>query len=63
MSRGKEKPKSKENRTADLITKVNPLEPWPDPPIKKLPSQQPSSKPNVKPAPTGKDSKKPVKKG
>ena len=62
MSRSKENPKSKEDRTVDLIRKVEPLEPWPDPPIKKLPSQQPSSKPTVKPSPAGKGSKTPTKK-
>lgn len=62
MPHGKENPKSKEDRTVDLIRKVKPLEPWPDPPIKKLPSQQPDSKPTVNPAPAGKGSKTPAKK-
>ena len=46
----------------DFIVKVKPLEPWPDPPIKKLPNQQPDSKPTVNPAPAGKSSKTPAKK-
>ena len=62
MARGKETPKSKEDRTVDLIRKVKSIEPWPDPPIKKLPSQQPDSKPTVNPAPAGKGSKTPAKK-
>ena len=53
MSSGKKNPKRK-SLNEDFIVKVKPLEPWPDPPIKKLPSQQPDSKPTVNPAPTGK---------
>ena len=65
MARSKENPKGKplnEDRIVDHIAKVKPLEPWPDPPIKKLPSQQPGSKPSVNPAPAGEGSKKPAKK-
>ena len=46
MSSGKKNPKGK-SLNEDFIVKVKPLEPWPDPPIKKLPSQQPDSKPTV----------------
>ena len=52
-----------EDPTVDMIAKVKPLEPWPDPPIKTLPSQQPSSESSVEPATSGKDSEKPAKKG
>ncbi len=61
MARSKETPKGKP-RIEESIRKVKPLEPWPDPPIKKLPSQQPDSKPTVNPAPAGKGSKTPAKK-
>ena len=61
MSSGKKNPKDK-SLNEDFIVKVKPLEPWPDPPIKKLPSQQPDSKPTVNPAPAGKNSKTPAKK-
>lgn len=69
MARSKENPKSKEalpvdmiteDLSIDMITKVKPLEPWPDPPIQILPSQQPSSKPIVEPAPAEKDSEQPA---
>ena len=61
MSSGKKNPKGK-SLNEDRIAKVKPLEPWPDPPIKKLPSQQPGSKPTVNPAPAEKSSKTPAKK-
>ena len=61
MARNKENPKGKPLKE-DGIVKVKPLEPWPDPPIKKLPTQQPDSKPTVNPAPAGKSSKTPAKK-
>ena len=61
MSSSKENPKDK-SRNEDFIVKVKPLEPWPDPPIKKLPSQRPDPKPTVNPAPAGKGSKTPAKK-
>ena len=60
MSRSKENPKGT-TLNEDRIAKVKPLEPWPDPPIKNSPGQQPGSKPSV--PPTGKSSKKPAKKG
>lgn len=62
MSRSKRELKGKV-LNEDRIAKVKPLEPWPDPPIKKLPSQQPDSKSTVNPAPAGKSSKTPAKKG
>ena len=61
MSRSKREFKGKV-LNEDLLVKVKPLEPWPDPPIKKLPSQQPDSKPTVNPAPAGKSFKTPAKK-
>ena len=61
MSRSKRELKGK-SLNEDFIVKVKPLEPWPDPPIKKLPNQQPDSKPTVNPAPAGKSSKTPAKK-
>ena len=61
MSRSKETPKGKP-LNEDRIAKVKPPTPWPDPPIKKLPSQQPDSKPAGNPAPAGKGSKTPAKK-
>ena len=46
MSRGKKDSKGK-IFNEDVLVEVKPLEPWPDPPIKKLPSRQPDSKPSV----------------
>ena len=57
MSRSKENPKGKP-LNEDRIAKVKPLTPWPDPPIKKLPGQQPGSKPSEKPISTEKPPKK-----
>lgn len=54
MSRSKESPKGKppkEDRIADHIAKVKPLEPWPAPP-------KPDSKPSEKPISTEKPPKK-----